>query len=287
MFSGLVRVLRMQYKYADLVVLCKKGLADAQGTNRLLFHTELVRAYQFLGDHKAALTAAEAGVRDADGDNMLLCRRLRADALAHVGESAKALAECQALLKHYNTPGDLREVRGTLSSVYQTLGKPEEAERQLQLILETDPNDATANNDLGYVWADRNKNLEEAERLIRKAIDLDRMQRNAGATTPADPQADNAAYVDSLGWVLFRRGKLDEAAKELERASQMSGGDDDPVVWDHLGDVLHRSKHPLRALNCWRKAVSLFEAGRRRKGDPRHREILEKIELLAPRSTAP
>jgi len=88
--------------------------------------------------------------------------------------------------------------------------KMEACEAQLHEVLKLDPTNATANNDLGYVWADHNKNLKEAEEMIRKAIDLDRRQRKLGA----HDDKDNAAYVDSLGWVLFRRGDFDGARKE-------------------------------------------------------------------------
>src|SRR5262249_12912946 len=185
---------------------------------------------------------------------MLLCKRTWIDALSQARMHDKALAECQALLKEYNQGGDLREVRAALSSVYQSMGKLDEAEKELARLLDSDPNDATGNNDLGYLWADRNKNLAEAERLIRKAIELDRQQRTRGTSVGTDSDRDNAAYVDSLGWVLFRLGKLDEACVELERASKLPGGEDDPVIWDHLGDVFFRLEKLAPAEQAWKKA---------------------------------
>jgi Flp pilus assembly protein TadD len=162
------------------------------------------------------------------------------------------------------------------------MGKHDESEEQLQLILEADPNDATANNDLGYVWADRNKNLLQAERMIRKAIELDRQQRTSGVSIDPDSEEENAAFVDSLGWVLFRRGKVEDACRELEKAASLSGGDDDPVVWDHLGDVYYRLKKPEKAATAWKKALSLYDLGTRRKTDGRCQEIHDKIRQVLP-----
>lgn len=281
-YIGLLRVLRLQHKHQAVVELCNRGLKDAQQTSRVLFHTELVRAYQMLDRHKEAVAAAEAAVTDAGKGQLLMCKRIRVDALSQAGQHARALAECQALLKEYNQGGELRDVRSTLSLVYQATGKHDEAERQLLLILEADPNDATGNNDLGYLWADRNKNLEAAERHIRKALDLDRQQRTRGPVIDPDGNRDNAAYVDSLGWVLFRKGKLGEACAELERASGLPGGDDDPVVWDHLGDVYHRLGKAEQAEQAWKKALALYELGTRRRGDGRMREIQEKVRLTRP-----
>src|SRR5260370_27522223 len=120
------------------------------------------------------------------------------------------------------------------------MGDRGRAEKQLKRILDADPNDASACNDLGYLWADQGKNLAEAEKLIRKALDLDRRQRSEGPNVQLDADRDNAAYVDSPAWVLFRRGQLAEARRELDRAVKLPGGGDDPLIWDHLAAVYFR-----------------------------------------------
>jgi tetratricopeptide (TPR) repeat protein len=281
-YFGLLSVLRAQHKHREIVEICKRGLKTAHQTNRVLFHRALVSAYQAMENHKAAVAAADLAVTEAGKAELLGSKRLRIHALLQADQHAKALAECQEMLKVYNHGGELRDVRYTLSSVLQAMGKHDEAEEQLQLILRSDSNDATANNDLGYLWADRNKKLEEAERLIRKAIELDRQQRNSGTAIDTDSDKDNAAYVDSLGWVLFRRGKLEEARQELEKATTLPQGDEDPVVWDHLGDVYYRLKQSTRAVENWKKALSCYEMGTRRKTDNRYREIQEKIRHVSP-----
>jgi tetratricopeptide (TPR) repeat protein len=281
-YGGLLRVLKYRYKHQAVVALCKQGLAKAQATNRVLFHLEMARAQLALDNTKEALAAAEAAVNDAGEGQRLLTRLVKVQMLSACGEHAKAEAECRELLKVYNQGGDLRDVRVELSNVHQAAGQHDKSEEQLEMLLRSDPNDATVNNNLGYQWAERNKNLAEAEKLIRKALDLDRKQRTSGTALGPDSDKDNAAYVDSLGWVLFRQGKLDDARRELERATELPGGDDDPVVWDHLGDVYFRLKDRARAATAWRKAVALFEAGARRRSDPRKKEIQDKLRLVKP-----
>ena len=211
----------------------------------------------------------------------------------------KAAAECLELLKQTEKPDELREVRYALSGVYSTAKQHVKAEEQLRLLLETNPKDESACNDLGYIMADRGKNLEEAETLIRKAIVLDREQKRLKpkseeaegegeeskkeARVGVDDDQDHAAYVDSLGWVLFRRGKLEEAKKELSRAVKLADGGDDPVIWDHLGDVCLRLGKKEEAKAAFRKALELYETDRRRKKDDQYKELQQKVKLLEPR----
>jgi tetratricopeptide (TPR) repeat protein len=276
-YAGLIEVLQLQHKHADVVEICKLGLAKAQLTNRVLFHRSLVYAYLGLEKDKEALAAADAAVNDAGKAQMLSMKKLRVYALSEAGKHEQAVAECQSMLKEYNQGSELREVRLTLSRTYLAMGKHEESDDQLQMILKADPNDATACNDLAYHWADRGKNLDEAEKLIRKAIDLDQKQRAGNAFSGADADKDNAAFVDSLGWVLFRKGRLAEAQIELERAASLPTGDDDPVVFDHLADVYYRLSKKDKALAAWKKALSFYEKGYRRKSDGRYKEIQEKV----------
>jgi tetratricopeptide (TPR) repeat protein len=278
-YSGLLRILGEARKDEAIVEVCQLGLRRAKATNRVLFHSELGRALVRLGRTEEALAEAEQAVNLADHDNRLFVRLNRVTVLRYAGRYEQAAAECGALLKEFRQPGEVRTIRHELSHVYSAARDYPQAEAQLQLLLEADPNDATAHNDLGYFWADQGKNLDEAERHIRKAIDLDRQQRRTGTADGPDADRDNAAYLDSLGWVLFRRGDVEAARVWLEKSAELPGGADDPVVWDHLGDVYARLGQPARATAAWRKALVLFETDRRRKADDHYREIKRKLEL--------
>ena len=82
-----------------------------------------------------------------------------------------------------------------------------------------------------------------------RCVELERRQRK-NALTPATEDNDNAAYIDSLGWVLFRKGQFESARAELEKAVALPDGDD-AVLWDHLGDVCFRLNQPDRARQAW------------------------------------
>jgi len=115
------------------------------------------------------------------------------------------------------------------------------AERHLRKSLELDPDFAPAQNYLGYMWTDRGEHLEEARALIEKAVQT-------------DPQ--NAAYLDSLGWVLFKLNRPQEALAEILKAIDHLD-EPDPVVYEHLGDIHAQLGDTRQAAEAWRKAYEL------------------------------
>jgi tetratricopeptide (TPR) repeat protein len=287
-YSGLLRVLAKARKYEEIVRVCRDGLKTSQATNHVLFYSDLALALTRLGKYDEAVAAADDAVRLAAGPDRQALRTLRVRVLIQAGRYDKAEAECRAMLTETKQPGEELELHYLLSGVYSSAGNYPKAEEQLQWILKADPANATAHNDLGYLWADQGKNLEEAEKLIRKALELDRQQRSGPALPPgpngsagpaADPGPDKAAYVDSLGWVLFRRGRFEEARRELERAVTLPDGDD-PVLWDHLGDIYFRLGQTKRAQAAWRESLRLYEQEHRRELDQHYQDLRRKLQLL-------
>ena len=97
-------------------------------------------------------------------------------------------------------------------------------------------------NYLGYAWADQGAHLDKALALIEKAATL----------RPTD------GYItDSLGWVLYRMGRYNEAATRLERAVELMPYD--PVINDHLGDAYWQINRKLEAKFQWMRAKNHAE----------------------------
>ncbi len=130
-----------------------------------------------------------------------------------------------------------------VSSLYTRIGEKQAAQKILAQALQVDPLHAAAANDLGYVWADEGKNLDQAERLVRLAV-------------KAEP--DNQSFLDSLGWVLYKRGKFADARPWFERAIGPAARPD-PVVLDHLGDTLYRLGDAPGAMQQWQKAMERLD----------------------------
>ncbi|MBV8456275.1 MAG: tetratricopeptide repeat protein, partial [Acetobacteraceae bacterium] len=247
-------------------------------TNAVLFHTDAARALAQLDRLPEAMAEADKAVQSAGDEERPALRRFHVLLLSRAGQLDCAVAECQEMLKQAVLAAEVIEVRHLLSNAYSSAKDYARAEEQLEQVLKIDPNDATANNDLGYLWADQGKRLKEAEELIRKAIELDRRQRRAGRGD-AGADSDNAAYLDSLGWVLYRQNRLAEAKVELEKAARLPAGND-PVIWEHLGDTYARLGQAAEARTAYTRAVQLYEQEHRRTPDPRCRDVQQKIKLL-------
>jgi tetratricopeptide (TPR) repeat protein len=279
-YGGLLRVLWKENKFKDVVQVCREGLRQTKATSHVLLYSELARALSRLDRMDEALAEADNAVRLAADADRLTVRLQRIRLLAYAERYAAGEAECLALLKETKMPGEVLEIRYVLSYIYSSARQTAQAEEQLEAILKIDPNNATACNDLGYQWADEGKNLKEAEGLIRKALELDRQQKQSGPPTAREEgDKDNAAYLDSLGWVLFRRGQVEEARLQLLKATTLPDGED-PVIWDHLGDVYQRLEMSDRARDAWQRALHLYQQEKRRKMDQRYKDLVQKLKLL-------
>ena len=137
----------------------------------------------------------------------------------------------------------IQDCQFSLSNIYVQKGDMHQGEEILEKILENNPDNAQVNNDLGYLWADQGKNLDRAEKMIRKALAA---------------ESENGAYLDSLGWVLFKLDKIEDAIPPLEQATQKSIGGD-ATVWDHLGDAQLKSMRVEKAVESWQTALKRLD----------------------------
>ncbi len=122
-------------------------------------------------------------------------------------------------------------------------GKSSEAEETLEHALMLDPKHIRLNNDVAYGWIDRGVRLDEALVKIRYAL----------SRSPRQP-----AYLDTYGWLLYKRGEFVSAGKWLLRAVRARDGED-PVILDHLGDACWRAGLAGEALTHWEGAAEVIK----------------------------
>ncbi|MBA4188886.1 MAG: hypothetical protein C0467_12890 [Planctomycetaceae bacterium] len=284
-YGALITVLNAAHKPADVVRVCQDALQGIDNPPHLplaphYFNYYLSGALAELGEEKKALAAADLAIQQtADGDRLTV-RLHKVYVLRVLGKWDDAIELGKKLYDEFATRADRNSIRYALAGAYWGAKKSAEAEAELRAILEADPDHAPAANDLGFHLADQGRSLPEAEQLVRHALSVDKLERRKSG----DAEPENAAYLDSLGWVLFRRGQLAEARAELERAAALHTGAFDPVVWDHLGDVLFRLGEKAKSKAAWEKAVELYEAdtrpGSRGRRDGRLDEVKRKLKRV-------
>lgn len=129
-----------------------------------------------------------------------------------------------------------------LSMVQDKLGKSADAESALRLILQQDPDNPTALNNLGYYLAERGERLEEALQLTQRAVNI--------APT-------NGSFLDSLGWVYYQMGRVDEAQRFLEQA--LLNQPNDGAIHEHVGDLYKKQGRLDQARRSWQRSLQLVK----------------------------
>lgn len=206
-------------------------------------------AYAELGQEAKAM----ASIGQIDG--RVFVRIEKAKLYNILDKHREALKELEEILKLDKPKGDeLHGVRVTMIQTLQHLKEEARAEAIMREMLDNDPDDVLILNNFGYHLADQGRNLDEAETMIRRAIELDRDAK----LKVGDPDAESGNYLDSLGWVLFKKGEFAEARKALEGATKFVEVSENGVVWDHLGDTYLRLELKKDAATAYGKAIELF-----------------------------
>lgn len=128
---------------------------------------------------------------------------------------------------------DNTRVMLTVALYYLDHKRRAEGTRLLERCAAQDPMDDVCLNSLSYVYAEDNVNLDEAQRLVQSALKID---------------SGNPAYMDTLGWVYYRKGMYDEALRELSRAAELLA---DPTIYSHLAEVYTKLNQPELAKKYW------------------------------------
>ena len=225
-----LEAMKKQKRYAEGVALLQP-LVDKYASDPFV-NTRYIEFLLRAGDKQkarvAAATQSKFGVKNTIG---------AAEAYVQNEQYEPAL---QILHDAVQAKPDDVDLQFELGSAYERSGNRPEAEKVFLAILAKHPDHHATLNYLGYMWAESGVNLEKAQDMLTRAV-------------AAQPR--NGAYIDSLGWVYYRQGKLDLAEKYLLDAAKLLPRD--ATVHEHLGDVFAKRGQAGKALTLYKEALGL------------------------------
>jgi tetratricopeptide (TPR) repeat protein len=134
-----------------------------------------------------------------------------------------------------------------LGYIYDELSRREEAIKAWKKALEIEPLHHPTLNSLGYAYAEEGKNLAQAESMVKQAL---------------EKEPENGAYLDSLGWIYFKKKEYKKAEEYLKKAVNFQ---EDPVIYEHLGDLYIALKNAPEAIKYYRAGLDRFSGNKRLK----------------------
>ena len=166
------------------------------------------------------------------------------------GDDTKALNILDKGLASYPDDADLLYEKGL---TLERLGEKDAAREVMEEVILAEPDHAEALNFLAYSLAEENRDLEDALEMAERAV----------ALKPA------GHILDTLGWVYYRLGRLEEARKAIEEAARLLA--EDETVHEHLGDVLRALNKIAAARAAYQKALKI---------NPQNQAVRDKLQLL-------
>lgn len=201
------------------------------------------------GDYELAVKAIEDGIRQQPDHPQFYA--LYASFLDDMREYDRGVAMLEGAVLKFPEHAQLHFFLG---SMHDRLGRADKTESAMTKVLEIDGNHVQALNFLAYTYAEQNKNLDAAERMVRRALEL---------------QPNDGYILDTLGWVLFKKGDTVEAVRVLEAAYKAQPTES--VIAEHLGDAYYKLQLPEKAKRMYQRA---FET---ETNDTNQRKIRNKI----------
>lgn len=167
------------------------------------------------------------------------------------------------------TKEEAREAHFMLANLYYETNRTGRVEKELREALEIDPDFHEANNFLGYFFAERGEDLDEAQQLVEKALKV---------------QPQNGAYLDSLGWVYYKQATEGEGDERmdmaLEKLIEAAEAYPDPETYKHIGEIYYSLGRWEKARDQWEMAIEEFQEYEDHRIIKQIDEQLKKLEVL-------
>lgn len=198
--------------------------------------------YKLIGESDRAVEVIEDAIRNMPDHAPFYS--LYASHLDERREYKKAQAMLKDAVKRFPQSTQLLYFLGNM---HDRLGDRQATIETMKAVLAMEEDHVQALNFLAYTYAETGADLDAAERMARRALEL---------------KPDDGYIMDTLGWVLFKRGQFEDAVKVLEDAHRLQPNE--AIIADHLGDAYYYFRMPERAKRLYERAAALAEEDKRR-----------------------
>lgn len=219
--------------YESAISHFKKVPVGSGYYNEAVIHTAYL--YKLLGEHAKAIEAVQEGIRVKDDHAPFYA--LLASLLDETKQYRQAVAILTEAVK--KVP-DHPQLYFFLGNMQDRTGDKEGTIHSMRKVLSLDKDHVQALNFLAYTYAELGRNLDEAERMARRALEL---------------QPNDGYILDTLGWVKFKQGKITEAIRLLEAAYKIQPNES--VIAEHLGDAYYHLQMPEKARKLYLRAAEM------------------------------
>ncbi len=287
-YAGLISMLYNNKKFAETETACREFLElepdETLSRLRAIVDRQMILAVVKQNQPERAFKMIDTRIKDNPKNWNLV--RFKAQVQHELGQNDEAIKTFESLIERFKKDDDLTKdeqqnfiegVEYALTGIYVDKKQIDKATDILKKLLDKHPDDPTYNNDLGFILADHDQKLPESEKMIRKALAEDRKKRKADPELKPEEDKDNAAYLDSLGWVLFKLKKYKEAKPFLVDALKDEDGQH-VEIYDHLAEVQMALGEKKDAIETWKKGIEA--AGPTKREQERKAEIEKKLKEL-------
>ncbi len=286
-YENLIGMYFDQKKYAQVVEACERFVGESgpeeYETAKAFIYERLAQAKAKEGKFDEALRVADLLVSaDAGGWYFVQTKGWVLREQGKLGAAIDAYVESlEKLEANKALKAELKDrftdrTRYILSGLYVDNKDIPKAAKELQSLIKRHPDNPVYKNDLGYIWGDNDLNLEESEQLIRDALDLDLKEKEKlKKEGKLDEVKPRPAYLDSLGWVLFKQKKYTEALEQLKKAIADEDSGSHMEIWDHLADCYLALGQKKEAIAAWEKGLKFEDLSKR--DAERRRKVSDKL----------
>ncbi|WP_413289673.1 tetratricopeptide repeat protein [Bdellovibrio sp. HCB337] len=219
--------------YDKAIAHFKKIPSSSQFFGEAMVHTAYMMKNK--GRLSEAVEVIEGALKERKDQSQLYA--MYASLMDERGDYNKAITMLTDAVEKFPENAQLRFYYGTL---FDRTGKKDRVIVEMKKVLELDPKHVQAMNYLAFTWAENNTNLGEAEKMARNALSID----------PKD-----GYIMDTLGWILYKQGRFNEAVKVLEAAFKHQSSVS--IIAEHLGDAYYKHQMVEKAKKMYIKAADL------------------------------